>query len=111
MARAMQWLPHQRTCTPSGATRFSTLITVPIGVTGFVCLLYRSRGGPSNPRLSLGLLPAHGGMRRTANIITKPGHPAMSVRTKESAELYLQQSFPQLNIREMFDESVSGDVS
>lgn len=50
-------------------------------------------------------------MRRTANIITKPGHPAMSVRTKESAELYLQQSFPQLNIREMFDESVSGDVS
>jgi len=48
-------------------------------------------------RLSLGLLPVRGDSFRTANIITKPGHPLFALKTGIEVEQYLQQTFPQLS--------------
>lgn len=56
--------------------------------------------------ISLGLLPLKNpDIPRTANIITKPNHPIWNLKTREEFLNYLDQSFPQIPLREIVSPS------
>ncbi|CAD5953271.1 Kynurenine 3-monooxygenase [Planktothrix tepida] len=57
-------------------------------------------------KISLGLLPMKNPDEpRTANIITYPNHKIWTLKTNEELYRFLEQSFPQLSIRDIISES------